>query len=402
MWKSLTALSFVLSFLQWTNPAAAKNLTEYRRETNLDLAQSLSQRRAGLDKTLGVESLGLGNRIANDKVITDIRKGGVNSRSKDYTGTVLKLRFENTSRELRDLERYDPPLQFDPGKIPATLRADAANRRRDFCKKYFDAKIPGESRSNIELAASEYLTSISASVNGQVSKQISQQQMSALTAAVATHLNYISSKGFNISNLGKLESVAVNDGVVNRLNFRIGSQSLPISLSTLATSRTGTESAFMTLFGYFGERIDLAVNENKNIPSLGIYRAIRPRLVEDSKTALKVHQAVESLSSASKNVLISLLAHLQGDDLPVDEDFQTDENAESKSFALLVSSKTQSLTSTKSLSKQEYARLTSSVGEILADYRFYRLMHKQLSEVVEIVQEENARFAAVEAIKKEM
>lgn len=404
MIKSLINLYIVCCFAFVSISAFAKNLTAYRQQLGSDQSKAISDRRAELDKILGMDGFGLAARIANDKIISEIRNGGGSSRSKEYTGTALKLRFDEVSRKLRDLERYDPPLQFDPGKVPSALREAAANRRREFCQKYFDAKIPGESRSNLELAASEYLTAMNPSTKAKSETRISQQQLSSLTSTVSSHLNFLASKGINLSQLGTLESVEVNDGVINRLNFRIGSNSIPISLSTLVTSRTGIESAFMTLFGYFGERINQAIAENKTIPSLAIYRAIHPRLVEDSKTALRVHQAVESMHSKSKNVLISLMIQFQGEDLPVDGDFDNNQSIETAagSFAALVQNETLGLTSTKTLSRLDYDRQTSAASELLADYRFYRLMNMQLFEVAEIVREENERFAAIETIKQRM
>ncbi len=342
--------------------------------------QKAFERIASLRKLLGTETLSF--EPAKDPKGPFLKfEEGTDVGTKESIPALYKSFLQTEIESIRNQERREKPPVFDPSVGIGEQNAATYVLRKEFCDKNFTKKF--EQLSNeISSLVSRPRPTVAAGKLARATGLNKERR-----ALIAEYLIKNEPKGIPAiqDRIGKLTDVAFVDGNVSRLIFTpaAGAQldRMPISLSALTTFRTNVDKYFIIVQGcYLSHLLDRKEDKKKGAESKELLDAVYPIAHDLYTGSLAVNSLLSRLTKGQLDFLLDLFIQLRTQEIPVEEEMSSEDLAtwNPKKIASIVS---------YIESRIEKAD-KKSAQTMLADYQYYRLMHRQLYELEEYLSEE--------------
>lgn len=333
-----------------------------------------------------------------------------NARKKTRAGVIKRL-VQDSAERLRGSELEGSVAVFDPSDFDSEIDQKRAARRLAFC----DKDLAGQYETLVREMAHEFLTK-SASSTVAMAPAVVQ-----LESKLVQKFQSIVSQGIQ-AKLGKVSRVEFSDGRVMKLVFRqADGRELPASFSMLSTYRTVRDRYFLLTLECVRRHIETnsAPDSKTDADYRSLTQFLLPKFTEYLQSAGKIHNLLATLSRSELGELLDLFLVLSDGDLPTSIEFSVPDDVKTwkagtnpPSFPAWVFRATaEDMAAEESALKQQKALLkkrdtkaaqlaaaqaTAARARLdvpLSDYQYYHLMHKQMDQLQEWLEEEAQREA---------
>lgn len=370
-WAALamaSATSFGLTY-SLDHYREAMGSTESQRKT-------AAERIATLRKLMETEKLVFG--AANDPN-GPFKKfdAGTDTGSKESVSVIYKSFLEKEIAALRESERRNRPPTFVPGDNRKEQQATIDGLRKKYCDEKLTDKLAQLANEISSMTSRRGGSNVAPALQARA-KELNEARKKLL----ADYLN-----GLNLTKaIGELVDVVFIDGHVQTLWFapKENPQArTPVSLSSLINFRTDFDKYFIVIQGCFVSYLnERAEDKRPGKESKELLAAVRPLAQELYDGSLGVHAIYSRLTKVQLQSLIDLFLQLRANDIPTDEEMSPEplekwDPSKNPSIVTYIESR---------LAKDP----AKDKNILLADYRYYRLLHRQLYDLEDYLNEEKS------------
>ncbi len=328
-------------------------------------------------------------------------EAGTDNGSKENLSAIYKIFITDSAEKLREKEMRDKPPTFEPSSFLHEVDGQIDTLRKQYCEAQVVKEFP-KMANEVGAFLAKGKVRVVTPANEDAAKKVEATRAALLQEYLQKNQPAIQTL------LGKAERVQFVDGHVAKIVFvKRGegggvTEMLPASLSMLVTYRTAMDKYFLVLQDCFLEYLNARLDKKREgTEDKKLLASIRPDVSEHLDGSRGVNSILARLNRGQVDFLIDLFLQLRRSDIPTEDEMIPDkaENwdpAKVPSVLIYVADY-----EAKNRGKRE---LEGSVETMMNEYKYYRLLHSQLYDLENYLNEEHKTAAKtkliVDALKK--